>query len=50
MYLPALAAALLVGAAGALAAWSAGVFAADLVGYGLAVCTYAAFAPGGRRA
>ncbi len=47
----AIAAAALVGAAGAAAAWFAGIFAADFVGWGLAATTYAALAPlGGDRA
>lgn len=46
----AIAAAVLVGAAGAVAAWFAGIFAADLVGVGVGLATYAAFAPlGGAR-
>ncbi len=47
----AIAAAALVGVAGAAAAWFAGIFAADFVGWGLAATTYAALAPlGGDRA
>lgn len=45
LHVPACLAALLVGTAGAFAAWCAGIFACDFVGIGLAVCTYAAFAP-----